>query len=152
MIQPEPYEIVHEYEEPIITHHYTETVRGGKTERDTVRATGLGQTLVGTTQEVSPLEARYAGQQRIPGPAVAGPVTTVAAPVTAYSAPAYATPAYAAAPVTTRTVPTTTVAAPVATRAVPTTTVAAPTTRTVPTSTIAAPVATAARPAQWRGW
>lgn len=142
MIQPEPYEIVHEYEEPIITHHYTETVRGGKTERDTVRATGLGQTLVGTTQEVAPLEARYAGQQRIPGPAVAGPVTTVAAPVTAY----------AAAPVTTRTVPTTTVAAPVATRAVPTTTVAAPTTRTVPTTTVAAPVATAARPAQWRGW
>lgn len=134
MIQPEPYEIVHEYEEPIITHHYTETVRGGKTERDTVRATGLGQTLVGTTQEVAPLEARYAGQQRIPGPAVAGPVTTVAAPVT------------------TRTVPTTTVAAPVATRAVPTTTVAAPATRTVPTTTVAAPVATAARPAQWRGW
>jgi|JI10StandDraft_1071094.scaffolds.fasta_scaffold327111_1 hypothetical protein len=147
MIQPEPYEIVHEYEEPIITHHYTETVRGGKTERDTVRATGLGQTLVGTTQEVAPLEARYAGQQRIPGPAVAGPVTTVAAPVTAYAAPAYA-----AAPVTTRTVPTTTVAAPVATRAVPTTTVAAPATRTVPTTTVAAPVATAARPAQWRGW
>jgi hypothetical protein len=42
MIQPEPYEIVHEYEEPIVTKHYTETTRGGVRERDQVRGTGLG--------------------------------------------------------------------------------------------------------------
>lgn len=66
MIQPEPYDIVHEFEEPIITHHVAYREAGPVQERDTVRPTGLGQQVVGTTQEVGPLEGRYAGQQRIP--------------------------------------------------------------------------------------
>lgn len=60
MIQPEPYEIVRQYTEPIVTHHASYTEAGPMTERSHSYVTsGLGPSVIAEGIEVLPLEARY---------------------------------------------------------------------------------------------
>ena len=66
MIQPEPYEIIKTVQEPIVTHHvaYSEVLPA--TESVQYAATGIGSHVVSHEELAGPLEAQYAGLQRIP--------------------------------------------------------------------------------------
>ena len=57
MIQPEPYEVVRQYTEPVITHHVSYKEQGPMIEkRKSVVSSGLGNKIVAEGVEVLPLE------------------------------------------------------------------------------------------------
>ncbi len=66
MVQPEPYEVIHTVEEPIVTHHVAYTEALPASESIAYAATGVGERIVSTAQEVLPLEAQFAGLPRVP--------------------------------------------------------------------------------------
>jgi len=110
MVQPEPYEVVHTVQEPIVTHHVSYKEALPASETIAYQSTGLGTQVVDGWQEVLPVEASHLNDPRI---SVDGPrPQTYNAPVVetvAYTAPVvYETAApvvYETAPVIYETAP-----------------------------------------------
>jgi len=91
MVQPEPYEVIHTVEEPIVTHHVSYKEALPASETIAYASTGLGTQVVDGWQEVLPVEAAHWNDPRIAvdgprpqtwsQPVVDVPVATVGAPV-----------------------------------------------------------------------
>lgn len=62
MIQPDPYEVVHTVQEPIVTHHVAYQEKLAATTTDRV-ISGGGANVIAYEEEIMPLEARYATMQ-----------------------------------------------------------------------------------------
>ncbi len=102
MIQPEPYEIIKTVEEPIVTHHVAYTEALPASESIAYASTGLGNQIVSHEEFAGPLEAQYAGLERIPtgGYGYGYDAGYVAGPGVVTTGPAVTTGAYYGAPET----------------------------------------------------
>jgi len=78
MIQPEPYEVIRQYTEPVITHHVSYKEAGPMIEKGkAVVSSGIGNKIVAEGVEVLPLEPWYATLPRTSSPTVTTAQTTV---------------------------------------------------------------------------
>lgn len=65
MVQPEPYEVIHTVQEPIVTHHVSYKEALPAQETISYQSTGLGTQVVDGWQEVLPVEAAHWNDPRI---------------------------------------------------------------------------------------
>lgn len=73
MIQPEPYEVVRQYTEPVVTHHVSYKEAGPVVDKSkSYVGSGLGSKIVAEGVEVLPLEARYANLPKTQQASVVG--------------------------------------------------------------------------------
>lgn len=91
MVQPEPYEVVHTVQEPIVTHHVSYKEALPATETVAYQQTGYGPTVVDGWQEVLPVEPAHWNDPRLPT-GQASPVTYGGVVVDPVARPAYVEP------------------------------------------------------------